>query len=196
MDLLKNLEINFVKVFKKKLNMIKTKAIAKHKLNESFNVAFPAVRYRWRVKGLPLANIWPKKLEGILLAVPTVNKKIADSPIILPAARIIALTIPNMALGRIKLKTTWNFSAPSAKAPYLYDEGTARIASLEVSIILGRIQMLIVKQPTKIEGVRPSLMQKMLYPKRPIKSVGVLDKILIKKLINFKIFLDLEYSVI
>ena len=122
------------------------------------------------------------------MAVPTVKRSEADSPIILPADNIKAVKIPGISDGKIKLKITLNLLAPRAKAPFLYELGTLNKDSFEVSIMLGRTVKETVKHPAKIEGPRPKPTQKRLYPKRPIKIEGMLASVFVKKETMLKSF--------
>lgn len=153
----------------------------KHILIESGEFPLPAVKYKCSVKVFPLLKICVNMSFGSLFAVPTVKSNAADSPIIFPADSIKAVEIPGKAHGKIKLKITLNLLAPSAKAPFLYEMGTANIDSLDVSIMLGRTEKDIVKHPAKIDGPRPKPIQKRLYPKSPIKIEGILAKIFVEE---------------
>lgn len=122
------------------------------------------------------------------MAVPTVKRSDADSPIIFPADNIIAVNIPGIAEGKIKLKITLNLLAPRAKAPFLYELGTLNKDSFAVSMMLGRTVRETVKHPAKIEGPSPNPMQKIVYPKSPIKIEGMLASVFVKKETMLKIF--------
>ena len=136
-----------------------------------------------------------KNPSGILLDPPIVSNKEADSPIIFPAERIKAVKIPGKADGTIKLNITLNLLAPRAKAPLLYEEGTANKDSFVVSIILGKTAQQRVRVPAKIDCPAPNPTQKRLNPNKPKRIEGMLARIFVVKLIKLNKDSFLQYCV-
>ena len=92
---------------------------------------------------------------------PTVIKSAADSPKILPEARMIAVKIPGAAEGSKMFEMKRCFGIPSERAAVSKDFGTALIASSLVLTRIGKTQIAIVKLPAKIDEFKLNITQKM-----------------------------------
>lgn len=82
---------------------------------------------------------------------PAVNINAADSPTILPIAKITPDNIAGRQDGSTTFEIVLSFPAPSPKLPSLRESGTAFSASCVVLIIRGNIIIDKVSEPASIE---------------------------------------------
>ena len=79
----------------------------------------------------------------------------ADSPIAREQARIVPVSIPGSAAGNTCRETACQRVAPSAIAPCSIDTGTARIASREAMMMVGRTSSASIIPPASSDLLRP-----------------------------------------
>ena len=91
------------------------------------------------------------KVFGRRCALPAVKSNAADSPIILPIARITPVTIPGIADGRRIVLIVYHLPAPKPTAPVLKLSGTVFNASCVFLVTSGSTINVSVREPVRSE---------------------------------------------
>ena len=93
----------------------------------------------------------PSNPFGRSFALPAVNKRAADSPTILPMAKIAPVIMPGIALGIRMVLIKCHFPLPRPMAPFRYESGTDFSASYVFRVIKGNTMIMSVNEPVRIE---------------------------------------------
>lgn len=115
---------------------------------------------------------------------PDVKMSAALSLTIRPMDKIIAVTTPDNAEGRMTLKIVLTLEAPSARDPSRMELGTAKRLSSTERIIVGKIIKANVSAPAHRET---PFTQNMIMPNNPNTMDGIPDNVSIKTRRTFTI---------